>query len=134
MCLEDYQIGRLIRSVCKVVTVTTGDTELVKPDKDRVAITFSVTTPANTFVTPRDLLGKNNGFVIADLSSLIPAVGGGQVNIERFAHFRIVEYGDLVTKGWLGTSDAEEIDFVIVEYILPEEVLHLTPEQLRQRA
>jgi hypothetical protein len=134
MCLEDYQIGRLIRAAPKYFTVLAAGGVILLPNKDRVAVGFYGSAEHAVTVCPEIDSILDQGIVLTGeftSAGILSDVAGSMPN---GYHFSLTMHGDLPTRKWHGVASVENTPILIIEYFLPEEVLRLTPEQLRQRA
>lgn len=134
MCLQDYQIGRLVRAEVRMVPTSSTTFELAPRNKDRVAITFAFGNPQGVNISPEIDAVLYEGFPLAtEYSTLTPATVGNYYDWQ-VRHFTVQEYGDLPMRRWHGIATGTNYNVMVIEYILPEDVLSMTPEQLRLRA
>lgn len=175
MCIQDWQIGRLIRCIPRIITVTGTTSIILQRDKNRVAVTFCSDPDASWLALPQIPQASSRGFLIPArgasatsamtgtitgnpgsapiiLSAVNPVVGSDytgdvdppafsypiSMDYERFDssplgwyHFTTKDYGDLSMQQWSGVSLGGSITTTIIEYILPEDVLRMTPDELR---
>lgn len=178
MCIQDWQIGRLIRSQVSRKIIGTSATKILERNKNRVAITFVgasnsvmslLTDPGVTAVSGFALLPASNvstgGFTVAETAtgSEIDLVltssntvlsanytgdpihpvydiagtltGSLTSNSDRpYLHFTLKDYGDLPMQWWYGIAATVEDIITVIEYILPDGVLAMTPDELRKAA
>lgn len=177
MCLQDWQLGRLIRSRSTDIAIGTSTARILQRDKNRVAITFCNSSRTSVWLSPFRAAAPGTGFLLpgwgqlANLTGGSVLTGGGEVAAEvltsantvisanytgtiDFAgvtftedaaqtvdtflatmhrHFTLKDYGDLPMQDWHAVGDDGATTVTVIEYTLPEDILRLTPDQLRQR-
>lgn len=117
MCLSDWRVGRLIRSQLRQLDAASGPSYTIPGNRQRVGIRFIY---AETAGTSAQFLGG-----VVDGIALI-LVGFQNPN----TLFTIETDGDLPTKEWTLVASAA-IDFAVIEYFLPEDVLAAGIQQFR---
>jgi hypothetical protein len=134
MCIQDWQIGRLIRSAAsRFICNGSGNQEMLRRNKDRVAVSFAATGVDIIWIRPGPSVGSNDMFPLVTVVS--NSIGLDTLTtIDYYTHhFTTKDHGDLPALDWVA-SGAASAEILIVEYFLPEDVLYLTPEELRKRA
>lgn len=134
MCLQDLQIGKLTRSVVSRVLIGSGPTTFLRRDANRVAVTIASESEFSIGIIPELAADGNTNIPLVVLEPTQAAVDPG-FTVSRFVHhFTLQQHGDLPTRSWSAVGSDSLAALVVIEYLLPEEVLHLTPEELRQRS
>jgi hypothetical protein len=113
MCVNDWRLGRLIRS--RVTTFTSPATldQLAARNADRVGITFSVFEAGSDLTILVDEAGSGKSFVV--LTPNYPWI-----------HLTLQEHGDLPTKRFRMGANVPALNITVIEYFLPERVLSET--------
>lgn len=134
MCIADWQLGRLIRSLPpRAVGVGGTSLPLAVFNKDRVAISFAAIGQDVAVVTPRVTATALLGFPIIQPASIV-AITDPIFAYTPHLHFTLKDHGDLPMQAWNGISSTTGVVIIVIEYLLPEDVLSLTPDELRKRA
>lgn len=121
MCVGDWRLGRLVRSVVSNQSISAGVNAVLAANRQRVGVLVSMggsATIAATMTTRIQVDGLDVCFL-----------GSGQLS----RLFTVQESGDLPTKQF--TIVRGNIDFTacFVEFFLPEEVLSAGIEQFRSQ-
>lgn len=119
MCIEDWRLGRLIRSQISAAALTVGQTLSIAPSMQRVGVILSTTAIGIAAGTSETITidGKIWGLLYTGGNPLI---------------FLLKDHGDLVTKSFVITCGANAANVAITELFLPESVLKERPEELQQ--
>lgn len=121
MCMGDWRLGRLIRSVGRNLIVAGTGPTLVAANQQRVGITFCAFPNAGNTLT---INVRKAGALVASLSDL------GSINMLQ--HFTLMSHADLPTYEFTAVlAVAGNVD--IIEYILTEEALRLLPKELESQ-
>lgn len=113
MCVNDWRLGRLIRS--NRIGGGTGATTIVLVPQSSVRIGLLITTfdELNLFNSPVSITDTNTGAQLIAVNAQ-----NNQINMSIMTH------GDLVQKALTITMASSGVAIVnVVEFILPEEVL-----------
>jgi len=110
MCINDWRLGRLIRSSAQAFSTVTGAGITLKPNKQRVGILFSTTEEPVSGLAGW-VLTFDNGAILA---GLYPSA---------FVNINILTHGDLPTHGVTVRKSESEIIGAFTEFFLPETVL-----------
>jgi hypothetical protein len=119
MCIEDWRLGRQIRSQLTSKALTVGQTLSVPISMQRVAITLASDPSSAVFNEQCSVTIGGLFFCVLQVS-------------QSLIHMTLLEHGDLVTKQFTVTCGANPRSIVIVEYFLPESVLS-DPLESQQR-
>lgn len=178
MCIQDWQIGRLIRTIRSEVTIASGNTQILQRNKNRVGITFCNGNQQSVYLSPISPYNTRQGIMIPG-SSLSGSTGGSPAAVmggasaitadnsantllsanytgtidftgvtisetaggtfdlfmaSRPLHVTLKDYGDLPMQVWYAACPEGGDSITILEYILPDGVLAMTPDQLREAA
>jgi hypothetical protein len=110
MCIQDWQLGRFIRSSFSVTGDAGTTAQIVKASRQRVAILF-VADPA--------FIGTPGLFYIKVNGAMVGSMGIFPVPI----YFAMNTHGDLPTKEFTLTAQGTPAIMSITEFFLPEDVL-----------
>lgn len=111
MCISDYRIGRLIRSVPKDIAMTPGQVLTIVANPQRVGLDIFVATDTPTGFSV---------FIVAVEDCIIdpPAV------VPTRYSYRMTKDGDLPTRRFtVNNGDAAGHHVTVIEYIIPEAAL-----------
>lgn len=118
MCVNDWRLGRLVRSTGKNIAIAPASAIVVLPNKQRVGLCFAFNNDplaaGSTFSVTFD-----NGVII------------GSQGFFPYLMISLLEFGDLSTHGATvaGFSVAGVVN--VSEYIMPEEYLAVALEKFK---
>jgi hypothetical protein len=119
MCIEDWRLARLVRSVQQAQTIAANGTFTLAANMQRVGLTVG-----------------SVGTAISSLAQITIAVNGigfwSLKQNETYFHATIVTHGDLVTKSWAFTPIAFSPVLGITEYLMPEGYLQAGLEEFER--
>lgn len=109
MCINDWRLGRLIRSQAREYSLGVGGTLAIQADQNRVGISFMMAMGATA-------------------SSVTISVGGvSLVSLAQFeqleAHFTLATHGDLPTRDFIVARRSGTALGSVVEYFAPADYL-----------
>jgi len=119
MCIGDWRLGRLVRSVGRTVIPSDGDTDRFGPSRQRVGLTFEVHLPTPV-VNSACLITFTNGQRLL--------VGAGTNSL----HVTIATHGDLPTYGFTVDLLTTGVTCTVIEYFAPEEYLQAGLDEFRR--
>jgi hypothetical protein len=120
MCINDWRIGRFIRTVITTKILAVGTSFTFNANRQRVG--FTVGADLNIVVTAAEiglLSIDGNQFCEFDEST-------GPL------HFSILTHGDLPTKKFTVRAVGTGVTFGIIEYFLSEEILQAGYDEFRR--
>lgn len=120
MCISDWRIGRLIRSVGTVWNTGSGVGVNIPPNKQRVGLTFAADA---------------NGAAVS-AAAILTFTGGGVLvigNGRAMTHITLLTHGDLPTRGGIITTVVSLSTGAWIEYLLPEECLAAGLEEFKRQ-
>lgn len=116
MCLNDWRIGRLIRSQNTQANTAAGTGLTFLPNKNRIGVTFSLTTGG---------ISVANSMVVTFDGAAPFLITHGEPNL----HMTLCTHGDFVTRGFVVSAGAVLTTLTIVEYFMPEKYLAAALEE-----
>src|SRR3972149_4559685 len=120
MCVGDWRLGSLVRSVTVANSILTTASISIPANSSRVAITFVINGTAVT----------NNGSLFVDgvqIGTIAPPAAS-------LRHFTMLEHGDLPTKGWSFTNIGPgTVILTVVEYFLPKSIITAGLEEFKRQ-
>jgi hypothetical protein len=117
MCVGDYRLGRLIRSVVRSVNTSATASTTILASPQRVGIIFGISE--NAFINTRSVGITVDGFDGFHISGNHP-----------YLAFNMLEHGDLPTRKFVVSSLGSTAIFICVEQFLPEEALNIPLEDI----
>ena len=118
MCIKDWQIGRLIRSVASNVTVGASSVSIVGSDKQRAGIYFWNSGTTTIFV--------------GDTGTMVVNTGLGIPTLTDSNQYSLPTYGDFATHAFDAIGSGAGGNLYVVELMLTESALALDNEELRK--
>lgn len=122
MCVSDYRLGSLIRSVIRTFSVTSAQTFTIEANQERVGLTI-LARGASANGSPIISVDGNDGFVIGGSTYTFPW------------HITTQTHGDLPTHAFSGTgvNAVTPATGLIIEYLLPRSVIGAMLEEFRRQ-
>lgn len=122
MCVSDYRLGSLIRSVIRTFSVTSAQTFTIAANQERVGLTI-MGRGANTNGSPIISVDGNDGFVIGGSTYTFPW------------HITMQTHGDLPMRAFSGTGANAVTPALglIIEYLLPRKVIGAMLEEFQRQ-
>lgn len=118
MCIKDWQVGRLIRSVARNVTVGASSVSIVGSDKQRAGIYFWNSGTTTIFVGDTGTMAVNTGIALETLTDS--------------KQYSLPTYGDFATHAFDAIGSGAGGNLYVVELMLTESALALDNEELRK--
>lgn len=126
MCLTDWRLGRLTRSIPSSITVAFGTPMSIAASSQRVAIRLSI---SSTITPVFDSIAASN-------PSLIVSSGGLVVSkldvFNRTELLSFITHGDMPSRAFTISIAASSLVLSVIEWFLPEEVIQEALENLKR--
>lgn len=123
MCMNDWRIGRLIRSKRTFITSSVVDGFTIGASMDRVGIMFTLGSMPS-FIT--DSLAPSIGAIKIDADDSTV----GQLNaVVPSVIYTLATHGELPTLRWSTSDLGASVDVVVVEWFMPEQYLAVALKQ-----
>lgn len=122
MCVSDYRLGSLIRSVIRAYSVTNAQTFTIPTNQERVGLTIC---PAAVTA---------NGVTIVSIDGTAGIAVGGSTYTFPW-HITTQTHGDLPTHAFSGTgvNAVTPATGLIIEYFLPRKVIGAMLEEFQRQ-
>jgi len=114
----DWAIDRLIRCRLRRVLGTAVPPVAIRANSCRVGLS----------IWEGDVSANIMFSVVKD--GVVYDIWETEAGVSRWMHFTLLEHGELPTLAWQITSNPFSSEAGVIEYILPEDVLHLLPPSL----
>lgn len=110
MCLQDFQLGNLIRPVFRVVPIVSANaTRVATRNNQRVGILFGGTDVSNSFfLAPAEIAVSTDGLAVR------PSFAGT-------VEFTQQRHGSFVYGEFWAISSAANSNIIVIEFILPDD-------------
>lgn len=110
MCIQDWRLGRLIRSEARAVVLGLGATEDFPANKQRVGVTVGIPFANNSSIVFGQL--SVDGILLVHFR-----------NSNNLFEMTLATHGDLPMRPFTLTGNGTAVTFGLVQYFLPEEFL-----------
>lgn len=119
MCLQDWRIGRLIRTVPRSVSLAAAATLTLGRNPQRVGFFIEMNATSRA--------GGGNADLTIDGAPLNPFTAFQPARL-----FTVSDYGDLPTREIILTNNVGTTTFGVIEWFLPEQILQQSVEAIRK--
>lgn len=116
MCMSDWRLGRLIRTVGSFQTVANAGTMVIGTNRDRVGIIISIDVSSTASVTRVSI--DVDGLRAMSLSTTNPQV-----------IYTLASHGDLPTRQFTMTAQGTGFNIGVLELIAPEKMIDAAIEE-----
>lgn len=120
MCISDWRLGRLIRSVSTPFSTAAGTGLVYGRNPQRVGVTILMTTPDP---------GSGGAFTIA-----FDGGGAGALPAENAPHsFTLQSHGDLPTRAFVLAAGSAAGAGIVIEHFMPESYLQAGLDEFKRQ-
>lgn len=122
MCVSDWRLGSLVRSVIRTFSVTSAQTFTIAANQERVGLTIAAFA-SSAIGSPLISIDGLSGLIIGGSTYTFPL------------HITMQTHGDLPTHAFSGTGSnaVTPATGVIIEYFLPRSVIGAMLEEFKRQ-